>query len=189
MKIISVLGSPNPDGSSARIAKYFLKIAEENGAFVEQFALNKMNYRDCQGCKACKTLAESCVLKDDLTKTLESINDADILLLSTPVYVLDIPGQVKSFIDRCFSFVKPDFTPLTDSSRLAKGKKLVFIQTQGGAENMFRDVHTRYEAAFKRIGFTDSYVIRACSVLQDEDITRRIEIIDQAGELARKLVQ
>ena len=55
MRIICLLGSPRVKGNSAALAKRFCETAEKLGAKIQTFELNKLNYRDCQACMACKT--------------------------------------------------------------------------------------------------------------------------------------
>ena len=119
MKVVILLGSPRPEGNSATLAKIFNEAAEELGANVQIFGLNKLTYRGCQACETCKTKLDRCVLKDDLAQVLDAIRDTDVLVLATPVYFGDIPGQMKMFIDRCFSYLVPDFLEAPESSRLA----------------------------------------------------------------------
>ncbi|MGA3118280.1 MAG: NAD(P)H-dependent oxidoreductase [Syntrophobacteraceae bacterium] len=49
MKVVCLLGSPRAKGNSAAIANRFCTTAEKLGAEVQAFALNKLEYRGCQG--------------------------------------------------------------------------------------------------------------------------------------------
>jgi multimeric flavodoxin WrbA len=97
---------------------------------------------------------------------LEAIKKADAVVLATPVYCGDIPGQVKCFIDRTFSYLVPDYLTNPKSSRVPPGKKLVFIVTQGAPdEGMFAEVPKRYETFLKRVwALAEVRLIRACGV-------------------------
>ena len=66
MKISCLIGSPRKNSNSAAIAAKFAKTAASLGAQVETVVLNDLTYRGCQGCMACKTTSEKCVLDDDL---------------------------------------------------------------------------------------------------------------------------
>jgi multimeric flavodoxin WrbA len=184
MKIVAVLGSPRPQGNSARLAQAFLATARERGADTELYLLNQMNITGCQGCGQCKSDSEVCVVEDDLTPVYESIRGADILVLASPVYFGDLSAQLKCFWDRTYAFANPDFT-----SRLAPGKKSVMILAQGApAEEMFNDIHPRYERWLKMFGFSENYVIRAWGVQGAGEVEEKPEILDQARALARQLV-
>lgn len=188
MEIVCVLGSPRPKGNSTTIAKRFCEKAEELGATVRAYTLNELDYKGCQGCMSCKERTDRCVLKDDLTEILNGIMEKDMLVLATPVYFGSVSGQVKTFIDRTFSFMVPDFRTNPNPSRLAPGKKAVFISAQGGPEDMFTDIQTRYENYFKRYGFAESHFIRGCGIRELGDIEDRDDLLEQAEKMAGELV-
>jgi len=188
-KIVCLMGSPRPKGNSTTIAKHFCETAEKLGAQVTTFALNKLTYKGCQACMTCKTKLDKCVLKDDLAQVLDSIRDADILVMATPTYYADVSGQMKTFIDRTFSYLVPDYMTNSNPSRLSSGKKLVFIQTQGQPEeSMYADVFPRYDFFFKWYGFKDNYVIRGCGLMNAGEAEAREDVMKLAEETARKLM-
>lgn len=85
MKVLTILGSPRPTGFSSTIARKFNETARENGAEVLTFELQKLDYKGCAGCFACKKKTDACTLTDGLTPVLEAMHDADIIVLATPV--------------------------------------------------------------------------------------------------------
>lgn len=190
MKVVSVLGSPRPRGNSSAIARRFCEAAEKLGARVQTFSLNKLTYKGCQACMACKTRLDRCVLEDDLTEVLDAVRKADVLVMSTPVFFGEVSSQLKGFIDRTFSYLLPDFATNPDPSRLAPGKKLVFIQTQAEPdEGQFGDVFPRYEYFFKWYGFRDNHLIRCAGVSDKGEAEARRDVMDRAGEVARKVLK
>jgi multimeric flavodoxin WrbA len=122
MKIVCLLGSPRTNGNSSILASRFLATAAGLGAETRAFELNRLTYRCCQGCYACKTTLDSCIVQDDLTAVLEAVRAADVVVLATPVYYGDISGQLKCFIDRTFSYLVPDYVTNPNPSRLPPGK-------------------------------------------------------------------
>lgn len=187
MKILCLLGSPRK-GNSTAIATRFCETAEKSGATVKTYTLNKLTYKGCQACMTCKTKLEKCVLKDDLTEVLEAVYDSDVLVMATPIYYGEVSSQLKAFIDRTFSFLKPDYITNPDACRLPKGKKLVFIQTQADPnEKNYADVFPRYDFFFKWYGFSKTYLIRCCGVLDKGDIEKRSDILKQAETIALEL--
>jgi multimeric flavodoxin WrbA len=184
MKIVAVLGSPRPKGNSAVMAEAFLQTARERGANTEVYLLNQMNIKGCQGCGKCKSESERCVVEDDLTPVYESIRGADILVVASPVYFGDLSAQLKCFWDRTYALINPDF-----STRLAPGKKSVMFLAQANpSEEMFNDIHPRYERWLKMFGFTDNSLIRAIGVREAGEVKKKAEILEQAKNLAQRLV-
>jgi multimeric flavodoxin WrbA len=191
MKIHCLLGSPRENSNSTAIAARFAQTASGLGATVETTVLNELNYRGCQGCLACKTVSDKCVLKDDLTDVLESLKAADVVVMAMPVYCSDVPGQVKCFLDRTFSYLTPNYRSESSPSRLPLGKKLVFIMTQGApVEEMFADIPQRYTGFLKRsMGFGDTYLIRGVGVGGGGAMGVPEQYLDKADEIARAIVK
>jgi putative NADPH-quinone reductase len=165
MNIVALLGSPRSNGNSATIASRFVETAASLGATTRTFELNRLTCRGCQGCQgcyACKKGLDHCVLNDDLTEVLDAVANSDLVVLATPVYYGDITAQLKGFIDRTFSYLKPDYLTNPTPSRLSP-KRLVFILTQGHPDpTFFADIFPRYEGFLKWQGFTETRLVRAC---------------------------
>jgi len=189
MKIVCLLGSPRLKGNSATLAKRFCDSTEKLGATVQTYYLNKLKYQGCQACMACKTKSEKCVLQDDLAGVLDSVREADVLVLATPTYFGDVTSQMKAFIDRTYSYLIPNFINNPNPSRLSPGKKLVFIQTQGQPnEKLYADIFPRNEGFFKWYGFKETHLIRVCAVRNPEDVVAKEEAMKKTDEVARKIM-
>ena len=185
MKIVAVLGSPRPQGNSAALARHFLDAARDQDAAVQEYQLNSMTYQGCQGCLACKTDSDTCVLEDEATPVLAAIKEADVLVLASPVYYGDLIGQLKCFFDRTYSFFNPDF-----SSRVPPGKKAVLILAQANPDpEQFAGIYPRYMHWLKLYGFQPVYLLRAVGVKDMGDINRQPDLLTQAAALAGELVK
>ncbi len=188
MKIVCLLGSPREKGNSATIANRFCHSAEGLGAEVKTFTLNNLEYRGCQGCMACKTKLDRCVLNDDLTEVLDAIRETDILVLASPVYFWDISSQLKTFMDRTFSYLVPDFITNPKKSRLAPGKKLVFILAQGNPDQTsYPDIFQKFDYFFKGYGFVENHFIRAFGVRELGEVEGHEDVMKLAEIMAEKL--
>jgi multimeric flavodoxin WrbA len=188
MKITNVIGSPRSTGNSATIARVLLDSLQTSGAEVRTVELNKLNYRGCQGCMACKTSSDQCVVKDDLSEVLEEIRVSDVVLIASPVYFGDITAQMKGLIDRCYSYFSPDYKTNPHPSRLAAGKKLIFILAQGNPDqNAFEDIVTKYTRIFGRLGFTDVYPIRALGVGPESDVRTQETVLQSINDAVHKI--
>jgi multimeric flavodoxin WrbA len=189
MNIVTLLGSPRPGKTSATIAGRFTATAARLGAQTCTFELNRLVYRGCQGCYACKTTLEQCVLDDDLTAVLDAVRQADVTVLASPVYFGEVTAQLKGFIDRTFSYLKPDYATSPQPSRLSGQKAVVFVLTQGyPKEEVFADIFPRYEFFMKWMGFTDTRLLRTCGVGPATGDVVPETVLQQADDLARMIV-
>jgi len=188
MKITNVIGSPRSTGNSATIARLLLDSLKTAGTQMRTFELNKLNYRGCQGCMACKTTSDKCVVKDDLSEVLEEIQVSDVVIIASPVYFGDITAQTKGLIDRFFSYLKPDYRNNPNPGRLAPGKKLIFILPQGNPDQeAFADIITKYTPIFGRLGITDIYPIRALGLGPESNVQAKAALIQLINDTASKI--
>ncbi len=189
MKVVSILGSPRRGKNSASIANRFTETAASLGADIRTFELNRLTFRGCQGCYACKRDYDRCILKDDLTQVLDAVQEADLVLLASPVYFGDVTAQMKGFLDRTYSYLTPEYMTGSNMTRLSP-KKLVFVLCQGHAdEALFADIYPSYEGFLKWMGFAERRLIRACGYgpLTVDAIPEKI--LKQAEDVARELLE
>jgi multimeric flavodoxin WrbA len=188
MKIVSLLGSPRVNGNSAAIARRLCSAAENHGAQITTYVLNELNFRGCQGCLLCKSKLDRCALQDDLTVVLDTIRDADVVALASPVYYWDISSQMKAFVDRTFSYFVPDFITNPVKSRLPAGKTLVFILAQNNPDrSSFPDIFPKYDYFFKAYGFAESHLIRAYGVHEAGEVESHEDVMKLAEQTAAKI--
>lgn len=188
MKLICLLGSPRREGNSATIAAELVTKAQELGAETETVYLNELTYRGCQACYACKKGSETCVIKDDLAPVLEKVKAADAVVFASPVYYGDVTAQLKSFIDRTFSYLVPDYATNPVKTRVSPVKPLALILVQGHPdEALFGDVFPRYKMFLSWLGF-EGRLVRACGLNERSDVRKRTDVMAAAREAAEALV-
>ena len=189
MKILNIVGSPHIQGNGAAVASALLGILTNHGASAQTHELNTLQYRGCQGCYACKTTSEVCVVKDDVSPILEGIQAADVVVVSVPIYMCELNAQVKGLFDRCYSFMAPDFRTNPNASRLAAGKKFVFIVTQGNPdEKNFADIIPRYTRMLGMVGFKKIYPLRVCGAGQGKEIRISDTVMNSVHETAQRVL-
>lgn len=189
MHVVCLFGSPRKNGNSAAVARHLLATAESLGAHTQSFSLNSLALRGCQACQGCKVGAEKCVLKDDLSPVLDAVFAADLVVIASPVYYGDVSAQLKAFIDRSYSYLRPGYIGLRHPSRLSKRKPLVFILTQGHRDpDWFADILPRYQELFRWVGFAEVHPLRVVDVYRPGDVDSRQEILQEAAVMARKLL-
>jgi multimeric flavodoxin WrbA len=111
MKITAFNGSPRGEtGNTHIMVESFLKGAKDAGADVENVLLAGKSIRGCTGCFGCwvKTPGK-CVIKDDMEKLLEKALSSDVVVFATPLYVDNVTGLMKNFMDRMIPMIEPYF--------------------------------------------------------------------------------
>lgn len=138
MKIIAISGSPRKKWNTATLLQKALDGAASNGAETELIHLYDLNYKGCISCFACKTLGGKsygrCAVQDDLTDIFSRVEQADAILLGSPIYFGEISGEMKSFMERLLF----PYSTYTDppQSLFPKKIKAGFIYTMGVPEEM-----------------------------------------------------
>jgi multimeric flavodoxin WrbA len=131
MKITFICGSNRRNGNTDAILEMLVESltakAGERGLALESeiIHLGSKRIELCSGCRACFDRGEAaCPHKDDIASLAASMHASDLLVLASPVYVDDVSGLMKNFIDRLAYFChRPGFA----------GKPAYVIATTGSS--------------------------------------------------------
>jgi len=141
MKITAFNGSPRGNNSNThRMVTEFLSGAEKAGAEVENIFLIKKKIKFCHGCFDCWTKTPGkCIFHDDMDELLDKFIKSDVVVIATPVYVDNVSGLMKTFMDRLIPLVDPHFEKdekgeTRHTKRYGKYPKIVVISNSGFGE-------------------------------------------------------
>ena len=102
MKVLLLNGSPHRDGCTAVALKEMIRVFEAEGAETELVQVGGRKIAGCAACGYCEEHGE-CVFRDDpVNETLEKFEEADGLVVGSPVYYGSPNGAVLAFLDRLF---------------------------------------------------------------------------------------
>ncbi|WFN35352.1 flavodoxin family protein [Methanogenium sp. S4BF] len=100
MKILAVNASPRRKNSNTlQLVEAALTGAAEAGADTEYLDLCEYDIRYCTACAICYKTGE-CPIKDDYAEILAKMEEADGLILGSPVYINAVTAQLKTLLDR-----------------------------------------------------------------------------------------
>ena len=98
MKITAIYGSPNKSGCTFNMSKQIINQFPE--AEVNNFFLSDLNIPYCKGCLLCvKKGMEACPHSSLILPIKKALIDSDLIILASPVYVMHLTGQMKTFLD------------------------------------------------------------------------------------------
>ncbi|MBC2578854.1 flavodoxin family protein [Clostridium sp. DJ247] len=104
MKVIAFNGSPRKNWNTATMLNHALEGAASQGAETELIHLYNYNYKGCISCFACKLKDGKsygrCAVKDELKPILKKAEDADAIILGSPIYFGMTTGEMRSFLER-----------------------------------------------------------------------------------------
>lgn len=125
MRIVGIVGSPRRRMNTDTLVREALGGAASLGASTEVFYLNQMDIRPCQACRR-HPAPNHCFFFDDMQKIYEVLENADGIIVGSPIYYGTVSAQLKRVIDRanCLTWIErdPDGKPLF-TPRLEKVKK------------------------------------------------------------------
>lgn len=101
MKVLIINGSPRKGGNTARLLKEATDIFDREGVGYELYQIGGQGVRGCMACGYCFT-HEGCVLRDDVNRLAQALEECDGLLVAAPVYYGSANGSVISLLDRLF---------------------------------------------------------------------------------------
>jgi len=104
LKVIAINGGPRKKWNTATLLNKALEGAISEGAETELIHLYDLNYKGCISCFACKLKDGKsyghCVVNDDLKPIFKKIEEADAIILGSPIYLGSITGELRSFYER-----------------------------------------------------------------------------------------
>lgn len=99
------------------------ELLKKHDVDVEILFMFDYKINQCIGCDTC-ILKGNCVLNDDAKLIMDKISQADGVILASPVYLQQVSGNMKTFLDRtCCWFHRPVLT----------GKPLLAVSTTKGS--------------------------------------------------------
>lgn len=179
MKLVAINGSPRKTWNTAILLSNALEGAATQGAETILIHLYDLNFKGCISCFGCKKIGGNsygkCAVHDDLTPIFQAIEEADALLLGSPIYLGRVTGEMASFMERLvFPYLVYNSNPPT--SLFPKKMLTGFIYTMNVPEEMVNTVgYDRYFATnvnlLSRI-FGPSEFLTSCDTLQVDDYNK-----------------
>ena len=123
--------------------EHALSGAVSKGAKTEIVHLYDYDFKGCHSCFACKTRGGKsygrCAVRDGITPVLEKIHDeADALILGTPVYFGTMTGMMRSFTERLmFPYL---VYAIPRASLFPRKIKTAYVYTMNCGEEQFDEV-------------------------------------------------
>ena len=137
MNIVILNGSPRPAGNTAAMVAAYREGAESAGHDVTVFDVCRMHIAGCLACEHCHARKpRACVQADDMQRVYPALDEADMLVLASPVYYHGLSGQLKCAIDRIYAPGYP--------RRLKKAALLL----SSGSDNVYDGALYTYRQSF-----------------------------------------
>lgn len=102
IKVLGIHCSPRKAGNSEYLLGHALRGAADAGSDVEveSYSIVGKKFAPCLSCFKCIKLKGECCIKDSFQELRDKWVGSDVIIYSTPVFHMTIPGQLRCFIDR-----------------------------------------------------------------------------------------
>lgn len=101
MKVLMINGSPHKNGNTAIALNEMENIFLTEGIDVETIHIGNKAIRGCIACNNCYEKGK-CVFDDEINKTAPKFEEADGLVIASPVYYASANATLIAFLDRLF---------------------------------------------------------------------------------------
>ena len=132
MKVLLLNGSPHASGVNDLALREMEHIFKENGIETETVQVGNKAVRGCMACNACAHLGK-CVIDDVVNELADKFENADGMVISSPVYYASANATLIAVLDRLFYSTRFDKTMKVGAS--------VVSCRRGGASATFDELN------------------------------------------------
>lgn len=101
MKVLILNGSPRVNGNTSLAIKEMEKVFEASGVEVENVQVGNKDIRGCIACRRCYETGK-CVFDDIVNQVAPKFEEADGLVIASPVYYASANATLIACLDRLF---------------------------------------------------------------------------------------
>ena len=134
MKVLLINGSPKRDGNTAQALQEMEKIFTQEGVEAELIHVGTQDIRGCIACGGCMRQGK-CVFDDLVNELAEKFQEADGMVVASPVYYASPNATLIALLDRLFHSTRFD-------KRMKVGAS-VAVARRGGCSSTF-DMLNKY---------------------------------------------
>jgi multimeric flavodoxin WrbA len=99
-KVLAIASSPRKQGNSEILLDACLEGIAEAGLPSEKIRICDLKVSPCLNCGGCERTGV-CVIDDDMQMLHVKFSESNILIVSSPVFFMGLPAQLKAAVDRC----------------------------------------------------------------------------------------
>jgi len=146
IKVLGISGSPVVNGNAEIFLKHILNSAKKLDVHTEAVYLSKYEVNDCIHCNFCLSKQKTgkyCSINDEMQEIYEKIENADIILLLSPVYFMRTSGRMAAFIDRLRVFIFGNISGGTLKNKIGMSAAVAWLRNGG-----FETTHMTHHFAF-----------------------------------------
>lgn len=96
MKTLVILGAARPKGHTRQMVDLFLEHLDGEAEIIDTY---RTDVKPCMDCRYCWK-NRACAIKDGMQDIYKKVDEADNIVLASPMYFHSVTGRMKTLIDR-----------------------------------------------------------------------------------------
>ncbi len=174
MNVLIFNGSPRKKGNTEILLNAVTHGIRKNGGREEIIRLADLAISPCSACGGCDKTGK-CIIQDDMIPLYEKIDQAERIVIASPIYFYGVTAQTKIFIDRTQAMWSRKLLSASSKQRDEKPKRKGFFVSVAA---------TRGEKVFVGASLTLRYCFDAIGISFAEELL--VKGVDKRGEMAEK---
>lgn len=184
VRVVLINGSARNNGSCSFVLKRMEDAFKENLFDVIKYDISDMNIGYCKGCKKCYKDGV-CVQNDDVERIVKDILSSDYVVIATPSYWADVPGQLKTFFDRNTPFGDTNENRVLITDKEIRGIGIAVRAGNSQKENeVILDFLDHY---YGHLGITPIKRFSVRNVDKLEDLMKQNKVMNEIYDFALKI--
>jgi len=190
LKVLGIAGSPRRGGNTNLLLAEVMRGAASRGAEVKTIILNDLKITPCQHCDACLE-AGKCKIEDDMQMVYRELEEADRIVLASPIQFMGVTAQMKAMIDRCQALWARKYVLNMPPLGSEPGKKKGLFISVGGRKitNLFEPALATVKTLFRILDIAYAGELLFSGVDEKGAIAKHPDALRQAYLVGQKLTE
>lgn len=187
MLILGLAGSPRIGGNTETLLDEALAGAKGQGARVEKIRLANYEIAPCISCGSCDNTG-FCVVQDEMQQIYGKLEEADGIIIASPIYFYNVTGFAKAAIDRSQAFWARRYILKDPEFRTDRKGAFIGLGATKGTK-LFEGTILTIKYFFDALGceYVDELLVR--NVDKKGDIKSHPGELEKARDLGRRLAK
>jgi multimeric flavodoxin WrbA len=190
MIVLGIYGSPRKGGNTDQLLDKVLEGARSSGALIKKVYARDIKACGCLECGGCDKTG-ACVVKDGMQDIYPLMEEADAVVLASPVFFYGLTAQVKVVVDRSQALWSKRLLRKGgaggNDSRKRRGYLIAAGATKG--KNLFSGVELEARYFFDALDMSYEGALLYRGLEGRSDIIARPEALDEAFRLGEKIAK
>ena len=144
--VLAIIGSYRKDGVVDTAVNAVLEGAREHGANIRKIYLRDQHIEYCRNCRSCTQEAGEargkCAIEDDMAGILKEIEEADAIVLGSPVNFYNVTAIFRTFLERLVGCVYWPWGQLAPKPRSKELRRKAVLISSSAAPGILLPIAT-----------------------------------------------